>query len=132
MICAAALCAGSTLNPAWAQSAEDDPLGKHLAVPGAKTTLPVEVVKEPSIINLNHKPQSQDDFYIQHFAGLIGAQRRIGMTQQSKQQGPFDLVIKNGRVMDPETMYDAVANVGVKDGRIAVITKDDITGQEDH
>jgi len=55
MICAAALCAGSTLNPAWAQSAEDDPPGKHLDVPGAKTTLPVEVVKEPSIINLNHK-----------------------------------------------------------------------------
>ena len=130
MICAAALCAGSTLNPAWAQSAEDDPPGKHLDVPGAKTTLPVEVVKEPSIINLNHKPQSQDDFHIQHFAGLTGAQRRIGMTQQSKQQGPFDLVIKNGRVMDPETMYDAVANVGVKDGRIAVITKDEITGKK--
>jgi len=42
----------------------------------------------------------------------------------------FDLVILNGRVMDPETMYDAVANVGVKDGRIAVITKDKITGKE--
>jgi len=42
----------------------------------------------------------------------------------------YDLVIKNGRVMDPETMYDAVANVGVKDGRIAVITKDKITGKE--
>jgi hypothetical protein len=27
----------------------------------------------------------------------------------------FDLVILNGRVMDPETRYDAVANVGVKD-----------------
>jgi adenine deaminase len=32
--------------------------------------------------------------------------------------------------MDPETMYDSVANVGVKDGRIAVITKDTITGRE--
>ncbi|MGB5883614.1 MAG: amidohydrolase family protein [Desulfobulbales bacterium] len=42
----------------------------------------------------------------------------------------YDLVINNGRVMDPETMYDAVANVGVKDGRIAVITKDKITGKE--
>ena len=35
----------------------------------------------------------------------------------------YDLVINNGRVMDPETKYDAVANVGVKDGKIAVITK---------
>jgi len=42
----------------------------------------------------------------------------------------FDLVIVNGRVMDPETRYDAVANVGIKGGRIAVITKDKITGKE--
>ena len=31
----------------------------------------------------------------------------------------YDLVILNGRIMDPETRYDAVANVGVKDGRFA-------------
>jgi urease alpha subunit len=42
----------------------------------------------------------------------------------------LDLAILNGRVMDPETTYDAVANVGVKDGRIAVITKGKITGRE--
>ena len=42
----------------------------------------------------------------------------------------YDLVITNGRVMDPETMYDDVANVGVKSGRIAVITKNTITGTE--
>jgi len=42
----------------------------------------------------------------------------------------YDLVILNGRVMDPETTYDAVANVGVKDGRIAVITKDKIEGKD--
>ncbi len=42
----------------------------------------------------------------------------------------YDLVINNGRVIDPETNYDAVANVGVKDGLIAVITKDKIKGKE--
>jgi len=42
----------------------------------------------------------------------------------------YDLVITNGRVMDPETMYDGVVNVGVKGGRIAVITKGLITGKE--
>ena len=42
----------------------------------------------------------------------------------------YDLVILNGRVMDPETMYDAVANVGVKGGRIAAITQDKIEGKE--
>ena len=42
----------------------------------------------------------------------------------------YDIVIQNGRVMDPETMYDAVANVGIKDGRIAIITKKAIKGDE--
>lgn len=42
----------------------------------------------------------------------------------------YDLVINGGRVMDPETRYDAVANVGVKDGKIATITKDKLSGKE--
>jgi len=42
----------------------------------------------------------------------------------------YDLVILGGRVMDPETMFDAVRNVGVKDGKIAIITKDKIKGKE--
>ena len=42
----------------------------------------------------------------------------------------YDLVINNGRVMDPETMYDDIANVGIKDGRIVAITKDRIKGEE--
>jgi len=42
----------------------------------------------------------------------------------------YDLVILNGRVIDPETMYDEIANVGVKDSKIAAITKDQIKGKE--
>ena len=34
----------------------------------------------------------------------------------------YDLVIENGRVMDPESMLDAVLNVGIKDGQIIKIT----------
>jgi adenine deaminase len=41
---------------------------------------------------------------------------------------PFDLVIRNGRVMDPETNFDRVANVGVKDERIIAITSEAISG----
>jgi N-acyl-D-amino-acid deacylase len=33
----------------------------------------------------------------------------------------YDLIINNGRVMDPETKYDKVANVGIKGGKIAGI-----------
>ena len=40
----------------------------------------------------------------------------------------FDLVIKNGRVMDPETGFDAVANVGVNNGFVTKITQQDIDG----
>jgi N-acyl-D-amino-acid deacylase len=32
--------------------------------------------------------------------------------------------------MDPETMFDSIANVGIKDGRIQAITKQKITGKE--
>jgi hypothetical protein len=42
----------------------------------------------------------------------------------------YDVVILYGRVMDPETNFDAVAHVGIKDGRIAVITTDEIQGAE--
>ena len=35
----------------------------------------------------------------------------------------FDVVILNGRVMDPETNFDGIRNVGVKDGKIAIITE---------
>jgi len=42
----------------------------------------------------------------------------------------YDLVINGGRVMDPETKLDAVRNVGIKDGKIASITEQDIVGKE--
>jgi N-acyl-D-glutamate deacylase len=42
----------------------------------------------------------------------------------------YDLVINNGRVMDPETSYNDVANVGIKDGRIVAITKKSISGKQ--
>lgn len=42
----------------------------------------------------------------------------------------FDMVILNGRVMDPETMLDAVLNVGINDGTIEIITSDEIAGTE--
>lgn len=42
----------------------------------------------------------------------------------------YDLVILNGRVMDLETMHDAVHNVGEKDGMLKIITKDKIEDKE--
>ena len=45
-------------------------------------------------------------------------------------QEAYDVVILDGRVMDPETDFDAVRNVGIRDGRIEVITEDEISGDE--
>jgi N-acyl-D-glutamate deacylase len=42
----------------------------------------------------------------------------------------LDLVILNGRVMDPESKLDAQRNVGVKDGKIVVVTEQAIKGSE--
>ena len=42
---------------------------------------------------------------------------------------PFDLVLANGRVMDPETGLDAPRNVGIREGRIARISAESITGK---
>jgi len=60
---------------------------------------------------------------------VVSAALAMGLAVQSM-AADYDVVINNGRVMDPETGHDAVANVGVKDGRIAAITTDKITGKE--
>ncbi len=43
---------------------------------------------------------------------------------------PFDLVVRGGRVMDPETGLDATRNVGIRAGRIAVISAWELDGTE--
>src|ERR1700689_2336549 len=40
----------------------------------------------------------------------------------------YDVVILNGRVMDPESGLDAVRNVGVKDGKITAISSEALHG----
>ena len=42
----------------------------------------------------------------------------------------YDIVIANGRVMDPESGLDAVRHVGIQDGKIAVLSENKITGAE--
>ena len=54
----------------------------------------------------------------------------LGTAVSTAAVSEYDVVILNGRVMDPETNYDQMANVGIKDGRIAVITAKKIEGKE--
>jgi len=42
----------------------------------------------------------------------------------------FDIVLKGGRVIDPETGLDAITNVGITDHRIVEISSEDLVGNE--
>ncbi len=44
-------------------------------------------------------------------------------------QEPYDIVIRGGRVMDPETGFDGVANVGITGDRIVVVTDATLDGR---
>ena len=48
----------------------------------------------------------------------------------SAAEGPFDLVIAGGRVVDPESGLDDVRNVGIREGRIAAVAEGDLVGTE--
>jgi hypothetical protein len=41
----------------------------------------------------------------------------------------YDIVLANGRVMDPETNLDAVRNVGIRGGKIAAISTSPLEGR---
>src|SRR4051794_26314178 len=45
-------------------------------------------------------------------------------------QTPYDIVLKGGRVIDPETGLDAVRNVGIRGGRIVEISANNLNGKE--
>ncbi len=62
--------------------------------------------------------------------GATAAAAIVGTAGRALAQSaaPLDLAILNGRVMDPETGFDQVANVGVKDGRIVSITTEELSG----
>src|SRR6266478_4211029 len=61
------------------------------------------------------------------FVAALGMAAGIGASNGTE---TFDLVIANGRVMDPESGLDAVRNVGIRGGKIAVISVGPIIGKQ--
>jgi N-acyl-D-aspartate/D-glutamate deacylase len=45
-----------------------------------------------------------------------------------EQAQPYDLVVANGRVMDPESGLDAVRHVGIRGGKIEIVSETPLTG----
>ena len=48
----------------------------------------------------------------------------------SSSQSAFDLVILNGRVIDPESRSDAVRNLGISNGVIKAISSKKLAGRK--
>jgi hypothetical protein len=53
-----------------------------------------------------------------------------GLTNTHAYAQDYDLAILNGRIMDPESGLDALRNVGIKNGKIAVVTDTEVTATE--
>lgn len=54
----------------------------------------------------------------------------ISLAALSAHAQSYDVVILNGRVMDPETGFDQIANVGINNGWITAITTETIEGED--
>jgi N-acyl-D-aspartate/D-glutamate deacylase len=64
------------------------------------------------------------------FCGLVACILTAGPSlQQSDGAQEYDLVILNGRVVDPESRLDAVRNVGIAGGRIRAISASALRGR---
>ena len=61
-------------------------------------------------------------------AGTPSVRLATGFAAQRSGQ-PFDVVIANGRVMDPESSLDSVRNVGISGRTIRAISTDRLEGR---
>src|SRR5467141_3948804 len=61
---------------------------------------------------------------------LVGAAGMSAGSGASNGAESYDVVIANGRVMDPESGLDAVRNVGIRDGKIAAISSRVLEGRQ--
>jgi N-acyl-D-glutamate deacylase len=57
------------------------------------------------------------------------AQAQTSRDPPAAGRGMFDLVLANGRVIDPETGLDGIRSVGIRNGRIEVISRTPLRGR---
>ena len=63
-------------------------------------------------------------------AGLIVVFQACTPWRQGAANAVYDRVILGGRVMDPASGLDAVRNIGLRDGRIAMVTANAVRGRD--
>ena len=54
----------------------------------------------------------------------------LGPSLGDAQARAYDIVIRNGRVIDPESGLDAVRSLGIRNGRIAAVSRGALQGRE--
>jgi len=62
-------------------------------------------------------------------AACAAALAAVHLLAQAPAAGPFDLVIANGRVIDPESNTDAVRHVGINGGVVRAVSATPIQGR---
>jgi N-acyl-D-aspartate/D-glutamate deacylase len=82
-------------------------------------------------MTLQQHPHSGRRFILSRvsFNAASAALLAIASLTASAAAQSYDIVIRNGRVMDPETKLDAVRNVGIGGGKIAAISADPLEGK---
>ncbi len=50
--------------------------------------------------------------------------------QKANESGPYDIVLANGRVIDPETYLDGQMHVGIKGDRIVAVSESPLEGKQ--
>jgi hypothetical protein len=61
--------------------------------------------------------------------GMFGALIAVALVVACLPPRPYDLVITGGRVIDPETQFDAIAHIGIIDDKIVEISETPLQGK---
>ncbi len=62
------------------------------------------------------------------FLFMVSMLNQSSINYDSSTKNDFDIVILNGRVIDPESDLDAVRNIGISNGSVRLITEKEIKG----
>ena len=81
-------------------------------------------------INLIDKLRNIHERYTLKAVIIIAAGIMIFSENMPAYAQEYDIVIMNGRVMDPASNLDAIRNIGISEGKIVEITVRNITGRE--
>ena len=62
--------------------------------------------------------------------GLVGCNRSLQITQQSTAIPLYDIVLQNGRIIDPASQIDTILNIGIQADTIAIISEEVLNGKQ--